>query len=565
MLENSISSLDNLQNRLNDESCLPKEPFIKLGDGTQAPTLNYNLPESSSFSTYGDVPLGIDSNLFTPEAKTPPGDNFFSRIQLAGDADINQSVKQTSNSIASESNFLVNSDLIQEKAYRKRAYFDDKPQNYSAADKIDNRENQQQSQDYTNEEFDNKIAEMVKDKKQPVAYRKLGGFKTVIKYLTQPVETTPSLFIIEEYVTSSFLGAYGAGRAIKTFSLFPGEKTKISIKTYKDIKTTQSSSKNVLDSFSEESTDEIESLIQEESAKSVNTTSSSSRSIDASLSGKLFGITLGAKAKKSKNKTASRSSNITALNKAFNKHVASSNSNRKVEVNTSTSTEQSEGEEQTIVREFENINQSRTLNFIFRQLLQEYISITYLANIKIAFTNGYMESVKVVDIEDIDNLLEDIIIETERTNVKNEILKHYEKVLDYRGNLVNFLGKKEVTYGANFGDPITETYWTRQHNFQAYKDGAIDVNLPGVILSVKKNILRTSSTIVDSLLGQGQALDCFNLKAQDAIAVNETIKNMETLQKIEIVESQTTPEAKADAYQKIYSEYYVNDTTSTTT
>jgi hypothetical protein len=47
------------------------------------------------------------------------------------------------------------------------------------------------------------------------------GIKTIV--------APPRLMIVEIYRLSSFLGNYGAGRVVKTFSLLPGEKTKISV------------------------------------------------------------------------------------------------------------------------------------------------------------------------------------------------------------------------------------------------------------------------------------------------------------------------------------------------
>ena len=53
-----------------------------------------------------------------------------------------------------------------------------------------------------------------------------------------------------------------------------------------------------------------------------------------------------------------------------------------------------------------NPNQSRVLNFVFRQLLQEYVTIMYLSNVKIGFSNGHPESQVIVPIEKLDELLE---------------------------------------------------------------------------------------------------------------------------------------------------------------
>ena len=46
-----------------------------------------------------------------------------------------------------------------------------------------------------------------------------------------------------------------------------------------------------------------------------------------------------------------------------------------------------------------NPNQSRVLNFVFRQLLQEYVTIMYLSNVKIGFSNGHPESQVIMPIE----------------------------------------------------------------------------------------------------------------------------------------------------------------------
>lgn len=57
----------------------------------------------------------------------------------------------------------------------------------------------------------------------------------------------PRLLLIEQYRLSSFLGQYGAGRTIKTFSLLPGEETKIFIRSYKATKDTALRATSILD------------------------------------------------------------------------------------------------------------------------------------------------------------------------------------------------------------------------------------------------------------------------------------------------------------------------------
>lgn len=63
----------------------------------------------------------------------------------------------------------------------------------------------------------------------------------------------PRLALVESVTLSSFLGIYGAGRVVRTFSLLPGEKTKISVRTFTKRDEDRKQSTSILDSVSEES------------------------------------------------------------------------------------------------------------------------------------------------------------------------------------------------------------------------------------------------------------------------------------------------------------------------
>ena len=84
--------------------------------------------------------------------------------------------------------------------------------------------------------------------------------------------------------------------------------------------------------------------------------------------------------------------------------------------------------------------------------------------------------------------------------------------------------------------------------------GRDPIHINGVILNVQRNTLRTDSVIADALMGQGEALDCFNQQAQNAIAVGENLKNLELMQKIALIEGITDPEQKAALYKKVFGE-----------
>jgi hypothetical protein len=79
------------------------------------------------------------------------------------------------------------------------------------------------------------------------------------------------LLLVEIYRLSSYLGSYGAGRVLKTFSLLPGEKTKISVRTFTKRETTRNQATSILDSFTQTSADDFEtSIAKEQSDKNTN-------------------------------------------------------------------------------------------------------------------------------------------------------------------------------------------------------------------------------------------------------------------------------------------------------
>jgi hypothetical protein len=183
--------------------------------------------------------------------------------------------------------------------------------------------------------------------------------------------------------------------------------------------------------------------------------------------------------------------------------------------------------EESTQREIVNPNLSRVLNFVFRQLLQEYVSITYLNDIKIAFSNGYPGSFRLVSIEELDSLLEEMIVPAHQQAVRDKIFNEYNLVENYKGDAQTFI-QKSFTRGwdspaPNPGNPMPPdvTYLHKKksivgHYTYAGADGPRQFTVEGPILNVDLNTLRTDSLIVDALLGQGEALDCFNSHAQDA-------------------------------------------------
>lgn len=77
MINEFINDIKRLKEELSEDSCLKKEPFIKLGTG-QAPTLNYNIPQTACFKTYGrQFVKGIREESFQSYTKEEPRNNYF--------------------------------------------------------------------------------------------------------------------------------------------------------------------------------------------------------------------------------------------------------------------------------------------------------------------------------------------------------------------------------------------------------------------------------------------------------------------------------------------------------
>jgi hypothetical protein len=378
--------------------------------------------------------------------------------------------------------------------------------------------------------------------------------------------------MVEHYRVNTYLGRYGAGETVKTFSLLTGEKTTISIKTYKQTVTNKKDVQNVLDSFSDESASDLETLAEQESNTHTKDTTNVDKKVSGGLSLPLPKIQVSASASYSKTTNSEREESIKTLNRALSKQTQKSVSNRKVEVNTETSTTSTESEESTVTRVLENLNKSRTLNFVFRQLNQELITVTYLDDVTFVFSNGYEEKKIVTKIDGLLPMLEQVYTNPADAMVTfQEIVNQLGNIYDYEDaeHPKSFLEKYEENIYDFFNhsvgapwppDPLpaaikTTPRFRKDPNLEtSYTPfvGAEPIKVKGIIKNVTHRVLPTDSVIVDSILGQGEALDCFNLKLQDNTVLESRLNNDIKQQSIDIINAITDPSEKAAMYKKVF-------------
>ena len=289
-----------------NNSCTSKEPFIKLDKNGRASILNYNLPQSTSYNATAFLSLDISESLF----KTRPTSTFWADLKAKTILEITQLILQDINTKGTigifENIILIDrpnvvffnpiptttlelddaGKILQEKSQRVQTpseFIIDQPEvtivttnpqpvSTNTVTNINNTTNPIPTT--TTSSFIiikafipiNYIAQMIKLGKRPVLYSDGLGriIKTNFVTIEDPRTEKPELMIALELKMSSYLGDYGAGKTIKTFSLLPGEKTSISIRTYQLDEITKVLAQNVLDSYSQSSAEDLQNSIQNE-------------------------------------------------------------------------------------------------------------------------------------------------------------------------------------------------------------------------------------------------------------------------------------------------------------
>ena len=345
--------------------------------------------------------------------------------------------------------------------------------------------------------------------------------------------------IVESYRLSSYLGNYGAGRTLKTFSLLPGEKTKISIKTYTRTETDAKNASNILDSFSEESAEDFETSMAQEQSNKKNYDETWNYNVGVEAKASWGWGSASAHAEMSGGTNSAREEFAKNISNAVQKHVSKASAKREVQVNTSYEVKTQTGEETSIEREISNINVGSTLNFVFRQMNQEFISILHLVDVRVGYfridtVNGEEEpQYREVTLPELDTLIRDVIVPEKRAEVRNALLHQLTNVFDYKDR--HHVLVEEEPFRDRDGNvvPLSNYLRMRKDYTSTYFDEAsgTQITVPGVIMAANKNVLRTEGVIVEALLGHGDGLDAYSHGLQEEAVRARELEN--TAQELE--------------------------------
>ena len=327
--------------------------------------------------------------------------------------------------------------------------------------------------------------------------------------------TTPRLVLVEKYRLTSLLGKYGAGRTLKTFSLLPGEKTRVWIKTYQRSSTQSRAASSILDSHTDESARDFEQALATEETDKRNQAKSHEWHVEAEAENNWGFVKVQASASYRGGVSSAREQFARNMSNAVQKHSAKASSKRDIAIQESTEISVETGEEQGAERELQNVNVGRTLNFVFRQMNQEFYSFLTLVDVHLGFSDGAPGDVRIYTLAEIDRLLERHVREAHRPRVKELVLDTLSLIFDHAQEPRVFWEERQVA-PASGGEPATTYYRIKTEMVSQYRDPATDTSfqLPGIIVGVSKNVLRTDGVIAEAVLGQGAALDEYSEQLQ---------------------------------------------------
>lgn len=364
---------------------------------------------------------------------------------------------------------------------------------------------------------------------------------------------TPRLFAIEYYELSSFLGDYGLGRTVRTYSLFPGEQVAIRLRTWRSSEEKRSSSSTIFDSFDEEVNNRFVGEVKSETTDRQTQAKDESWHAEAKVNATWGWGSAEVSGGGGGQYQSGRDQFASAVNQATQEHARTASSKRDTTVTSSNENTNKIENEESIEREIKNVNLRRVLNFVFRELNQEYLTKLALVDIKIGFSNGLSGSWREVPLSQLRPMLQEVVKATSVNQIAQRVLGLVGTVFDCEDAPHTVLEKVDFnTTGSDYVSrpaiatrdangnfaPPTETMMYR------FRRGAIGptylaghtfatplsarhakFQVPGIIMKQDAVTLKTDSVVVEALLGQADALDPYAMISQKADAEAKQLAN----------------------------------------
>ena len=482
-------------------------PLIALEEGGTAPILRYDIPEPTSYEGKNFIELLFDDDIFVDTATDMP--SFTAQKQLGGRPrdEIRTKVDSYLKSGVSGATELPNLPLKKVKSgfHQLVGRAPDGPVVVDP-DPLDGGGGGGDDDDDGG--LSDYLVDLIADGKMVVKGVGVDG-EPIITTVPVPTEPDPHLYLVESLRLTSYLGDYGAGRIVRTFTLLPGERTRISVKTFRQRESTRKSASSVLDSLTSESATDLETSVMREQSDQQSFQKTKEYYADAEASAGWGWGSAKVKAGVKGSTNAAREESVKNVSNATEKHSARASAKRSVEVNTSYEVTEKEGEETEVSREIENINLSRALNYVFRQMNQEFVTLLHLTDVRIGFFNGDPANRREVPISSLDDILAAVVKPDRHDDVRTIILDQLSAIRDRSGVPVDVVQEVELSPDdvyRQFDPELRATYTDDQDR---------SYTVPGVLLRTDHLVMRTEGVMVEALLGNGVALDSYAEQLQD--------------------------------------------------
>ncbi len=355
-----------------------------------------------------------------------------------------------------------------------------------------------------------------------------GGLTDVV--IDVEAEPDPKLFLIQVVGISSFLGDYGLGRTVKTFTLLPNETAKISTKTWRSSEESISQGSSIIDSYDEASSERFAETVMAETTDTATRSKTENWHAEAEVKGSI-GIASGSVSGGGSGEYSSGTEEFSkAVDESVNEHAAESSSHRENQVTSSSESTVSTGEEEVIERTISNINVGHTLTTTFRELNQVYTTKTHLMDVRVAFSNGNAGTWREEPISGIRRLIEEVIRPEYVDQVCTDIIKTIAIVHDVNGTPTRVLeqvrlDKCSVNFRVRDAEPDDECNYPAPRAdgrlYYRFKRGPLgqapdeDQPVNGVLMKQRDVVMATDSVAAESLLGIQKALDEYSENLQN--------------------------------------------------
>lgn len=373
-------------------------------------------------------------------------------------------------------------------------------------------------------------------------------------------------FLVERYGISSFLGDYGLGRTVRTFTLLPGEETRISMKTWRTDTTKITEASSIVDSYDAKSASRFNDTVQKETTDKSTRNRKLAWHAEAEAKAQWGWGSAKVSGGASGENQSSREEFSKDVTNSVQEHSHEAASNRSNTVSLATEKDVVTGEELATERTIRNINLRRVLNFVFRELNQQYTTIVHLIDVKIGFATSTPDTYREVAIAGLRPLLESVLLEGKVDEVAQALLGLAGTVMDQSGTAVRTLDKLVLNSDGSFKvedagpdqgsgqwapPPADRSFLYRWKPSALGQEGSANP-VDGVVTSSTEIVMPTADLVVEALLGQADALDEFAMRAQFEDSEAKSLENRRLRLALDTLEALDDPAKRAEAWAKFF-------------